>query len=62
MAVSGLRWHLGAGKQKDIGSELRQPPLINSLLKRVCSIEKDLIMNGILFPVGGSLLCAGVKG
>lgn len=62
MAVSRLRWQLGMGKQKDSGSELRQPPLINSLLERVCSIERDLIMNGISFPVGGSLLCVGVKG
>jgi SAM-dependent methyltransferase len=61
MAVSRLRWRLGTTEQKDSGSELRQPRLINSLLTRICDIERGFIRNGTSFPVGGSLLCVGVK-
>lgn len=62
MAVSRLRWRLGVSDQKDSGSELRQPPLLNALLKGVCGVERRLIRNGASFPVGGSLLCVGLKG
>ena len=61
MVVSMLRWRLGVGEQKGSGSELRQPPLINAFLKRVCGIERNLIRNGASFPAGGLLLCVGVK-
>ncbi len=61
MAASRLRWQHGVGKQKDRGSELRQPPLINVLLKRICSVERGLIRHGASFSVGGSLLCVGRK-
>jgi SAM-dependent methyltransferase len=61
MAASRLRWRFGTTEQKTRGSELRQPPLINSLLKKVCGIERSFIRNGASFPVGGSLLCVGVK-
>ena len=61
MAVSRLRYRLGVSDQKESGSELRQPPLLNALLKGVLGIERSLIRNGASFPVGGSLLCVGVK-
>ncbi len=61
MAASRLRWRLGAGEQKDSGSELRQPPLLNALLKGVLGIERSFIRNDASFPVGGSLLCVGLK-
>ena len=61
MVALRLRWQLGVGGQKDSGSELRQPPLINAFLKRVGSIERGLVRNGVSFPAGGSLLCVGVK-
>ena len=62
MAASRLRWRLGTMEQKTSGNELRQPPLINSFLKRICGIEMGLIKNGTSFTVGGSLLCVGLKG
>lgn len=62
MVASRLRWQLGVGEQKDSGSELRQPPLLNALLKGICGIERSLIRNGTSFPAGGSLLCVAVKG
>jgi len=61
MVVSRLRWRLGTTEQKDSGRELRQPRLINSLLTRICDIERGFIRNGVSFPAGGSLLCVGVK-
>ena len=61
MTVSRLRWRLGTTEQKDSGSELRQPRLINLLLTRICDIERSFIRNGASLPVGGSLLCVGVK-
>ena len=62
MAASRLRWRLGTMEQKDSGSELRQPPFINVLLKGVLGIERSLIRKGASFPAGGSLLCVGLKG
>lgn len=62
MAASRLRWRFGTTQQKDSGSELRQPHLINLFLKKVCDIERSFIRNGASFPVGGSLLCVAVKG
>jgi SAM-dependent methyltransferase len=61
MVASRLRWRFGTTEQKDSGSELRQPRLINSLLTRICDIERGFLMKGISFPMGGSLLCVGVK-
>jgi len=62
MAASRLRWWFGTTEQKDSGSELRQPRLINALLTRICDIERSFIRNGASFPMGGSLLCVAVKG
>lgn len=62
MAVSRLRWQIGVGKQKDSSSELRHSFLINALLKSVCCVESSFIRNGVSFPMGGSLLCVGIKG
>ena len=42
--------------------DLRQPPLINRLLKMVCDFERSLIKGGVTFSVGGSLLYVGMKG
>ena len=38
MAASRLRWQLSGGEQKDSGSELRQSPLLKSLLKTKCCV------------------------
>lgn len=62
MALSRLRYRLGWSDQKGRESELRQLPLINALLKRICGVERGLIRNGASFPAGGSLLCVAVKG
>jgi SAM-dependent methyltransferase len=62
MVASRLRWRFGTAEQKDSERELRQPQLINSLLTRICDIERRLIKSGTSFPVGGSLLCVAVKG
>ena len=65
MAASRLRWRSGTTdgitEQKESGSELRQPYLINRFLKKVCDIERSFIRNGASFPIGGSLLCVGVR-
>ena len=61
MVVSRIRWRLFGIKQKDRSGELRTPHLINALFKVVCNIERDLVMKGFSFPVGGSLICVGVK-
>lgn len=61
MVVSRLISRLGATEQEDSAGELRQPHLINSLLERVCDIERSFIRNDASLPVGGSLLCVGVK-
>lgn len=61
MVASRLRWRFGQREQKDSGSELRQPHLINGFLKKVCDIERSFIRNGASFSMGGSLLCVAVK-
>ena len=61
MVASRLRWRFGTTEQKTSGSELRQPHVINRFFKKVCDIERSFIRNGASFPMGGSLLCVGVK-
>lgn len=61
MAASRFIPRFGATEQKDNGSELAQPPLLNALLKGICGIERGFIRNSVSFPMGGSLLCVGVK-
>jgi hypothetical protein len=46
----------GAGEAVDVQSELRIPPLLNRLLELVLDCERWLLVRGLSFPVGGSLL------
>jgi SAM-dependent methyltransferase len=50
-----------AGADFDLFEEFRIPPWMNNLLERVCSAERSILMRGFSLPVGGSLLCIGIK-
>ena len=60
MVASRLRFGFGV-RQENRFAELRLPSLLNAVLEKICDIERYFLMQGISFPVGGSLLCVGLK-
>lgn len=49
------------GGDFDLFEEFRIPPWLNILLEKICSAERSVLLREFSLPVGGSLLCIGIK-
>ncbi len=60
-------WRLWQGRgrhamrQPEVGRHFYLPRVLNSLSERVCDVERGLLKRGLSLPLGGSLLCLGIK-
>lgn len=45
----------------DHARELKIHPMLNDIMQSVCSVEEVILETGMSLPVGGSLLCVGIK-
>ena len=63
LIMSRLRWYLKPRpiKRSNELKYLDLPRSINTFFEKVCRIESEILKKGISFPVGGSLLCVGLK-
>jgi SAM-dependent methyltransferase len=50
------RWSHRADANFDANRELRISPAMNTLMAKVCDLERNAILAGVSFPAGGSLL------
>jgi len=61
MLVSRLLGRLTNDDRCEGGRELRLPSPVNGMFGRICDAEMVFIRKGLSLPLGGSLLCVGVK-